>query len=89
MTGTELDGRAIRVDFSAPKPKPSGTGCFKCGEEGHRGFECPKAGGGSASRGGAGGRGRGAPRGRGGAPSRGGRPPAPTFSGTKMTFDDE
>ena len=84
LAGTELNGRAIRVDYAPPRNRPS----FGGGEGGRGGGR------------GDGGRGGGRGRGDGGRGGRGGRgaPPSATVSkskgsivaaaGKKMTFDD-
>ena len=96
LQGGIINDRAVNLDYG--KPKGTGTGCFKCGDEGHRSYECPTTGGspGASTRGGGAGRGA---RGRGGGRGRGGRGgfddakaknrgSAAEFAGTKVSFDD-
>lgn len=72
-SGAEIDGRPVRLDFSAPRANNGGGA--------PRGGGGPRGGG----RGGRGGRGGFGGRGGGGAPNRG-RGSIPEYKGTKVTF---
>ncbi|KAF7136656.1 hypothetical protein CNMCM5793_005934 [Aspergillus hiratsukae] len=83
LNGAELNGRAVRLDFSTPRPPRDdnaprgGRGGFG-GRGGRGGRGGPRGGGGRGGRGGFGGRGGGAPN-----KARGG---IPEYKGTKVTF---
>lgn len=87
--------RSVRLDFASSRPPQQGGGGFGGGRGGGGGFGGGRGGGRGGGFGGGrggdrggrgGGRGRGGDRGRGG--GRGGfNRSAPSFSGTKMTFD--
>ena len=103
LNGTEIQGRAIVLDFSQPKPEGGfgggrgggGRGGFGGRGGGRGGFGGGRGGGFGGGRGGGfgGGRGRGGDRGgRGGGRGRGGFNPnkggIQDFKGKKTTFDD-
>lgn len=79
LNGAELNGRAVRLDFSTPRPPRDGDAPRGGrGGFGGRGGRGGPRGGGRGGRGGFGGRGGGAPN-----KARGG---IPEFKGTKVTF---
>lgn len=87
LQGAELEGRAIRLDFSTPRPANGGGGGFGGGRGGGRGGGFGGGRGRGGPRGGGGGRGRGGfGGGRGGGDFNKGRGSIPEFKGTKVTF---
>lgn len=87
QNGYELEGRAIRLDYSTPRPDRGAGGGFggRGGGRGGGGRGGGRGRGGFGDRGGRG-RGGGAPRGRGGFNKASGGIPSGGGAGTKITF---
>merc|ERR1712036_109418 len=76
MHQADVFGQTLKVDVAKPKRDGGGgggygggggrgSGCFKCGEDGHKSYECPQGGGRRGGGGGGGGYGGGGGRGSG------------------------